>query len=300
MVSSLDPVVNPRTRRVFARPIQVRGPDGPWEEVREAVSRHGSALVHARLDDWLPADLGDPGLAERLGHDHARFRRMRHPTVRARFVASRLMLKHTASAVLGEPAQALELAYKLGGRPYLRGHEQLDISLTHTADLIVVGLTRRGWIGVDCELSDRRMTGLGTETQMCTPHELAELAKLPEDARNRALVRLWTLKEAYSKAIGQGMRFRFTEFGFGPQDRQAREVLLPDGSPGTGEEWSFHTCEVGGRYTVSVALYDAGFGVGGDGLDALRVSDGLLAELMTQPSSGGRPGGASAEFTSAT
>ena len=29
------------------------------------------------------------------------------------------------------------------------------------------------------------------------------------------MVRLWTLKEAYSKALGQGLRFRFTEFGFG-------------------------------------------------------------------------------------
>ncbi|MEU1231242.1 4'-phosphopantetheinyl transferase superfamily protein [Streptomyces sp. NPDC005828] len=300
MVSSPDPATDPRILRVFARPIQVRGPDGPWAEVREAISRHGSALVHARLDDWLPADLGDPGLSEQLGQDHVRFRRMRHPMVKARFVASRLMLKHTAGAVVGEPPGALELAYKLGGRPYLRGHEQLDVSLTHTADLIVVGLTRRGWIGVDAELSDRRMTGLGTEAQMCTRHELAELAKLPEDARNSALVRLWTLKEAYSKAIGQGMRFRFTEFGFGPQDRHAQEVLLPDGSPGTGEEWSFHTCEVRGRYTISVALYDAGFGESGDGLDALRVSGGLLAELLTGPSSGGRPESASAEFTPAT
>ncbi|MYR86738.1 4'-phosphopantetheinyl transferase superfamily protein [Streptomyces sp. SID685] len=297
MVSSLDPVATRHSRRVFARPVQVRGPDGPWEEVREAISRHGSALVHARLDDWLPADLGDPGLAEWLGHDHARFRRMRHPTVKARFVASRLMLKHTAAAAMGEPARALELAYKLGGRPYLRGHEQLDISLTHTADLLVVGLARRGWIGVDAELSDRQMTGLGTEAQMCTRHELAELAMIPEEARNGALVRLWTLKEAYSKAIGQGLRFRFTEFGFGPQDRQAREVLLPDGSPGTGDEWSFHTCTVQRRYTVSVAVYDAGFGESGDGPDALRVSGGLLAELMTGPSSGGRPGGASAQFT---
>lgn len=280
MASSLEPVTDLQTRRVFAHPVQVRGPDGPWDAVRAAVSLHGSALVHARVDDWLPEDLADPGLPEWLGPDHPRFRRMRHPTVRARFVASRLMLKHTAGAVVGEPPQDLELAYKLGGRPYLRGFEQLDLSLSHTADLLVVGLTRRGWIGVDAELSDRQMVGLGTEAQMCTPHERQELERIPDDRRNSALVRLWTLKEAYSKAIGQGMRFRFTEFGFGPQDRQAREVRLPDGSPGTGQEWTFHTCLLQQRYTVSVALYDAGFGETGDGAQALRVEDELLAELI--------------------
>ncbi|GAA2150576.1 hypothetical protein GCM10009760_45120 [Kitasatospora kazusensis] len=287
MVSSLEPAADPRTSGMFANPIQVRGPDGPWEAVREAVSRHGSALVHARMDDWLPTDLSDPGLPARLGPDQVRFRRMRHPTVRARFVASRLMLKHTAGAVVGESADALELAYKLGGRPYLRGFEQLDISLSHTADLLVVGLTRRGWIGVDAELSDRQMVGLGTEPQMCTWHERAELERIAEEHRNSALVRLWTLKEAYSKAIGQGMRFRFTEFGFGPQEQQAQDVLLPDGSPGTGEEWTFHTAPLQQRYTVSIALYDAGFGETGDGAQALRVEDGLLAELLG--GSAGRP-----------
>ncbi|MDH6129094.1 4'-phosphopantetheinyl transferase superfamily protein [Kitasatospora sp. GP82] len=280
MASSLEPMTELETRRVFAHPIQARGPDGPWDAVGEAVSRHGSALVHARMDDWLPKDLADPALPDQLGPDYLRFRRMRHPTVRARFVASRLMLKHTAGAVVGEPAHSLELSYKLGGRPYLRGFEQLDISLSHTADLLVVGLTRRGWIGVDAELSDRQMVGLGTESQMCTRHEQEELERIAEEHRNSALVRLWTLKEAYSKAIGQGMRFRFTEFGFGPQDRQAREVRLPDGSPGTGKEWAFHTCVLQQRYTVSIALYDAGFGETGDGVHALRVEDELLAELI--------------------
>ncbi|GAB2721712.1 4'-phosphopantetheinyl transferase family protein [Kitasatospora kifunensis] len=280
MVSPLEPVRDPKTSRIFAGPIQVRGPDGPWEEVRAAMDRYGSALVHARMEDWLPTDLADPELPGRLGSDYARFRRMRHPTVRARFVASRLMLKHTAGAVVGESAHDLELAYKLGGRPYLRGVEQLDISLSHTADLLVVGLTRRGWIGVDAELSDRQMVGLGTEPQMCTRHEREELAKIAEEHRNGALVRLWTLKEAYSKAIGQGMRFRFTEFGFGPGEQQAQDVRLPDGSPGTGEEWSFHTAVLQQSYTVSVALYDAGFGEAGDGIHGLRVADDLLAELL--------------------
>ncbi|AUG78893.1 4-phosphopantetheinyl transferase [Kitasatospora sp. MMS16-BH015] len=280
MVFSLEPAANPNTPGMFARPIQVRGPDGPWEAVRAAVSRYGSALVHARMDDWLPTDLSDPLIPDQLGPDQVRFRRMRHPTVRARFVASRLMLKHTAGAVLGEPPHALELAYKLGGRPYLRGFEQLDVSLSHTADLLVVGLTRRGWIGVDAELRDRQMVGLGTEAQMCTRHEREELERIAEEQRNTALVRLWTLKEAYSKAIGQGMRFRFTEFGFGPRELQAADVRLPDGSPATGAEWTFRTALLQERYTVSVALYDAGFGEAGDGAHALRVEDGLLAELL--------------------
>ncbi|MQY11659.1 hypothetical protein SRB5_17780 [Streptomyces sp. RB5] len=259
--------------------MRVTGPEGPWHRVRDAVAHSGSVVVHGQLDDWLPADLDSPRLRPLLGHDYARFEKMAHHAVRARFVASRLLLKHVACAIVEAAPETVELAYKPGGRPYARGLDQIDISLSHTDTLLLVGLTRRGWIGVDAELTDRPMLGLGTENQVCTPHEHRLLAEVPEERRNSALVRLWTLKEAYSKAIGQGMRFRFTEFGFGPQDRPV-QVLRPDGSPGTGDEWTFHTFRVDGKYTVSAALFDAGFGDTSDTAAATMLDLGLIDALV--------------------
>lgn len=263
----------------LGRPILVPGPDGPWDDVRAALSRAGAAVVYGRLGDWLPGDPDDPRLQPLIGHDWGRYQRLAHAKVRTRFVASRLMLKHTAAAVLESKPELIELAYRPGGRPYLRGCDQVDISLSHTDEIMAVAVSRRGRIGVDVELADRQMVGLGTESQACTPHELAMLEAMAEHRRNGALVRLWTLKEAYSKAIGQGLRFRFTEFGFRLSDPRAR-LLRPDGSPGTGEEWSFGTCVVDRRYTVSVALCDSGFGETSDTAARTMLDDGLLSALI--------------------
>ncbi|WP_457033837.1 4'-phosphopantetheinyl transferase family protein [Kitasatospora sp. P5_F3] len=267
-------------------PIRLTGPDGPWDAVREALDVRGSAVLVSRLGDWLP--VAEPAVepSERevavLGRDWARYQAMSHEQVRSRFLASRLLLKHAAGNALQASPESVDLAYKLGGRPYLRGCDQVDISLSHTEDLLVVGLTRRGWIGVDAELESRRLLGTGAEKQICTPHETARLQELPEQQRNLALVRLWTLKEAYSKAIGQGLRFRFTEFGFTPTAGDERvQVLRPDGSPGTGDEWSFGTWTVDdGAYTVSVALFDAGFGDTADIAAHTMLDDGLLDALI--------------------
>ncbi|MFI8852400.1 4'-phosphopantetheinyl transferase superfamily protein [Streptomyces sp. 891-h] len=286
MAITLGPATDGRTAEAFAHPVRMSGPEGPWERVRAAVERHGSVVVHGRLEEWLPADLDDPRLRPLLGRDHARFQAMTHPQVRSRFVASRLLLKHVACAVIEASPESVELAYKPGGRPYLRGLDQIDISLSHTENLLLVGLTRRGWIGVDAEAKDRPMLGLGTENQVCTPYERRTLAQIAEDRRNAALVRLWTLKEAYSKAIGQGMRFRFTEFGFSPQDRNV-QVLRPDGAPGTGAEWAFHTCLVDRAYTVSVALFDAGFGDTDDTAAATMLDAGLIAALVEETGEAG-------------
>ncbi|WP_239516041.1 MULTISPECIES: 4'-phosphopantetheinyl transferase superfamily protein [unclassified Streptomyces] len=261
------------------RPLRQRGPTESWQPVRHEMATRGTCVVYAAVGDWLPPDLDAPALAADLGPDVRRMRRMTHAQNRARFVASRLLLKSAASAVLGTRPSELELAYKIGGRPHLRGIDQLDVSLSHTDDLVVVGLTRFGRIGVDTESTDRRMLDLGTERQACTPHELEALEQVPLERRNRELVRLWTLKEAYSKAIGQGLRFRFTEFGFGPNDEGVR-MLRPDGTPGTGWEWSFHSWQTADSYTVSAALYDPGF-------DARHRSSGVLPLLpvLTDPRS---------------
>ncbi|MER5914438.1 4'-phosphopantetheinyl transferase superfamily protein [Streptomyces sp. NPDC001982] len=240
------------------RPQRNRGPADSWLPVRREIESSGTSVVYAAVADWLPDDLARPDLVAALGRDHKRLREMTHVPNRSRFVTSRLLLKSAAAAVLGTSPDELELAYKPGGRPHLRGVDQLDVSLSHTEELLVVGLTRNGRIGVDMENADRRMVGLGTERQVCTPYELEALESVPEDRRNRELVRLWTLKEAYSKAIGQGLRFRFTEFGFTPEDQQV-QMQRPDGTPGASWEWSFHSWLAEDMYTLSAAVYDPGF-----------------------------------------
>ena len=96
---------------------------------------------------------------------------------------------------------------------------------------------------------------------MCTPHELAEVEALPQQERNPRLLRLWTLKEACSKALGVGLAARFTDFGFST-DEHGRPALhgRPSGhargfGPATGG-WAFHTFTVGSRYVAAVALHD--------------------------------------------
>lgn len=236
-------------------PVHVPGPDGPWDGVRASMDRHGNAVVHTHWGEWLPAVLAMPGLRGLLGADWERYRRTADPVVRHRFAVSRLTLKFTAAAALRADPAGLDLAYRLGGRPYLRGLGQIDVSLTHTDDLVAVGLSRNGRIGVDAEPTGRALDFELLHGHVCTPAERAALESLPPAARSARMLRLWTLKEAYTKALGQGLRLGFTEFGFGPD---SDGLLAPDGREATRGEWAFATHGVLGRYLISVACHDCG------------------------------------------
>ncbi|MEU1502910.1 4'-phosphopantetheinyl transferase superfamily protein [Streptomyces sp. NPDC005732] len=213
-------------------PLHVAGPEGPWEEVHEQLTDRGQVLVHTTWGQWLAAALLDPGLRGLLGRDWPRYRQTAAPAGRLRFAASRMVLKHTAAAALQLPADALDLAYRPGGRPHLRGLAGTEVSLAHTDELIVVAVSRSGPIGVDAEPLTRRPSFELLHPYVCTPAEAAELAALPEDERTVRLLHLWTLKEAYTKALGHGMRRRFAAFGFS-RDAQGRTVLA--GEPATPE-----------------------------------------------------------------
>ncbi|MET9887105.1 4'-phosphopantetheinyl transferase superfamily protein [Streptomyces sp. NPDC006430] len=263
--------------RALAPPVHVPGPGGPWETVCENLERDGSAVVFATWGEWLTAALSEAGLRALLGRDWQRYRRTEDAAIRYRFVTSRMVMKYTAAAALRTQPALLDLAYKIGGRPYIRGFDQIDVSLSHTDDLIVVGVSRTGRIGVDAESAGRKMSFELLHGHVCTPAEQAELARMSQARQTAELLRLWTLKEAYTKALGQGLRLGFTEFGFG---LESGSLIALDGSPASHGEWAFATHPVlGGRYLVSVACHDTGLDTARDTAVHTMLDEGFMGAV---------------------
>jgi 4'-phosphopantetheinyl transferase len=260
---------------ICAVPVHVSRPTGPWHGVQESLSQLGNAVVCTTWTEWLPSVLTNPRLRELLGSDWDRYRRTPDAAVRYRFAAARLLIKYTAAAALGAVPEHLDLAYRLGGRPYLRGFDQLELSLTHTGELMAVGFSRTGRIGVDVERADRLVRLDLLAGRILTPAELRDLAELTEDERIARAVRIWTLKEAYSKALGQGLRLGFKEFGFSPEG----QLRAPDGSSATRGDWGFATHAVMGRYVLSSACHDAGLETAGDTSIGTMLDRGILSAM---------------------
>ncbi|WP_324785327.1 4'-phosphopantetheinyl transferase family protein [Streptomyces sp. H51] len=238
-------------------------------------------MLFARQDAWRPERAGLPRLRVLLGRDWERYLELTHPQVRGRFAASRVLLKFAAAAALRVPPESVEIGYGLTGRPFLRGYDGVRVSLSHTDGLLLVGLAADGAIGVDAEPAERVLYGPGLGRHLCTPYELERVEALPLVERNPAVLRLWTLKEAYSKALGLGLRFRFTDFGFAPDQAAPRTVLRPDGTPAPVGSWAFRTWSLGSRHTVAVAAEDAGFGRTRDTAAGTALDPGIVDAVVT-------------------
>ncbi|ONL92775.1 4'-phosphopantetheinyl transferase superfamily [Zea mays] len=83
----------------------------------------------------------------------------------------------------------------------------LHFNISHTSSLIVCGITMDTPIGIDVEEKTRKTAKniLSLARRYFTPSEIDYLAKIPDpDAQQKEFVKLWTLKEAYVKALGRG------------------------------------------------------------------------------------------------
>lgn len=125
-----------------------------------------------------------------------------------------------------------QLSFGEQGKPSLTEYPEIRFNLSH-CDGLAVCLFSAYECGADCE-SIRRCKSRVAK-RVCTPQELAAL----DAAENPDLLftRLWTLKEAYVKAIGIGISYPLHEVGFAfagdriiptKQDASFLQLLLPD------------------------------------------------------------------------
>ncbi|MDH2388059.1 4'-phosphopantetheinyl transferase superfamily protein [Streptomyces sp. HNM0663] len=230
------------------------GSDHGWRYVRGRVLRDGHAVCHGLLTDWAAAP-GTPA-RELSGADWARYRSAREPAVRGRLFGSRLLARHAVAAAADADPSLVELVRGAGGRPAVCAPAGFDVGISHTGDLLVVGVARGRRIGVDAEHRDRPLSMPPLPEKFCHPEELARLARLPAAERNRALVHRWTLKEAYAKALGVGLRLDLSGVPFvacGAARGDGRRWRSP-AAPG----WCFVSGTAARRFVVACAVGPAG------------------------------------------
>jgi 4'-phosphopantetheinyl transferase len=208
--------------------------------------------------------------------ENTRADRFRFAADRCSYVAAHALLRCLLGAQ-GVPAPRFVIGP--WGRPELEcGRGGLRFSLTHTRTLVAAAMTILDDLGVDAELADREAEALELAERFFAPSEAARLAALPRTALEQEFLRIWTLKEAFVKAVGLGLSLPLDRFAFGA-DPGEFSCAVELGPPAA---WSFHSL----RTTVPSGGHDGWISVALRWptlkLNAAPVSDAKLKWLAAQ------------------
>jgi len=201
----------------------------------------------SQAQDSLP-DL-DPCLDPR---DRERAARFRFPEDRARFALGRGLLRICLGEYLRQKPETVELSYTDRDRPVLAHAETIQFSISHTHDLVAVALTADACIGIDLEYVKSTADLPELAERILSTRDLKVFQTLSPDEALSAFFRVWTRKEAYLKATGEGITEALQQISvsMGPEEISS---VIDDRDISTAQDWRLLGLPVPAGYMGHVA-----------------------------------------------
>ena len=159
---------------------------------------------------------------------------------RERFVARRGLLRMILSSYLGMPANEIIFTYGCHGKPGLRqqdGRPAIEFNLAHSGGTAIYAITRDRRMGVDIEVIKHEFPLEIVAEHFFSMVEVAALRSLPQSMQRMAFFKCWTRKEAFIKALGDGLSFPLSNFDVSLMPGQPARLLHVRGSSEEASRW---------------------------------------------------------------
>jgi 4'-phosphopantetheinyl transferase len=212
-------------------------------------------VVSVRLD----ADLSAVGaLAQCLSDgERLRARRFVFERDRRRYIVGRARLRHLLASRLGVEPDAVELFYGPRGKPRLSRsftNSDLCFNVSHSEDVAVYAFSSGREIGVDVEAVREMRDADDIAARFFSRRE--NEAYLALDPRDKVLgfFNCWTRKEAFIKAIGDGLCYPLDSFDVSLAPEEPAMILRVGSTSGSNCGWQLEGFSPGPGFIAAVVI----------------------------------------------
>lgn len=180
---------------------------------------------------------------------------------RNRFLIGRGALRHILGRYLEIEPRDLEFTYGSRGKPDLAPGQNgrgIRFNLSHSHDLGLLAVSMAQELGVDVELVKADFGGMEIAERFFSANEVQTLFALDAVERNAAFFSCWTRKEAFIKAIGEGLSVPLDSFDviFAPHAKPA--LTRVEGKPGETLRWKMYDIPAGAQYKAALVIEGQG------------------------------------------
>lgn len=223
---------------------------------RRATTRRGDVRV------WLVALDRSAAAVERLrailtADERERADRFHFHHDATRWTVARATLRSILGETLGVEPRHVRFVHGERGKPELAepfARSGLRFNLSHSAGLALCALTGKRRIGVDIE----RVRPLADLEQIAdrtfSPREREAIRRLAPEFRHEAFFNCWTRKEAYIKAIGEGLAHPLDRFSVSLVPGAPARLECVDDDPTEAKAWTLEALVPSPGYTAAVIV----------------------------------------------
>jgi 4'-phosphopantetheinyl transferase len=159
---------------------------------------------------------------------------------RERFVTGRGLLRVILSSYLGVPPREIIFTYGSHGKPGLKrqdGQPAIQFNLAHSHGTAIYAMTQDRSVGVDIESIQADFPVEDVAKNFFSVAELTALQALPNTLRTEAFFKCWTRKEAFVKALGDGLSCPLRDFDVSLAPGEPARLLRIGWAPEETSRW---------------------------------------------------------------
>lgn len=176
---------------------------------------------------------------------------------RRRFIVGRAQLRHLLASRLGVRPDAVEFVYGPQGKPGLGGRfadVDLRFNLSHSEDVAVYAFTRGLEIGIDVEYVRELRDADDIAARFFSRRENEVYRALDPDGRPSGFFNCWTRKEAFIKALGEGLSHPLDRFDVSLAPGERAEILRVGDVPGRDCGWHMESFSPAAGFAAAVVF----------------------------------------------
>jgi len=215
-----------------------------------------------RVDVWFvplqsPQQNYEQLLQALSGDERKRAARFYFDVHRKRFVIGRAMLRTILSRYLGIAPAEIRFDYGAHGKPILAGADlarSLSFNASGSNDLAVYGVTRDREIGIDVEWMEPDRSCDRIVERFYAEGEKQAYREVGAAERRTAFFQSWTRKEAYIKAIGDGLSRPLNSFELSLAPGTPPCVIRDDRDPDAASRWTMRDLQPGQPYAGALVI----------------------------------------------
>ena len=216
-------------------------------------------LAAARLD--VPADVVRAEATILSNFERQRADRFAFASDRTRFIVARATLRRLLAQRLEVRASDIEFVYGEQGKPALSARfedSNLSFNVSHSDDLAVYAFSYVGEIGVDVEAVRWFADSDDVAARVFSPAERQAYAALDSLLRPVGFFNCWTRKEAFIKALGDGLDRSLDSFDVSLAPDEPAKILRVEDTPGERCGWSVESFVPAPGFIAAVVIENHG------------------------------------------
>lgn len=170
------------------------------------------------------------------------------------FIIARGILRSLIGKYLEIDPAKIFFHYTEFGKPAIAGNHSLQFNISHAQNIALFAFIRKFNIGVDVEFVNPQIEVKDIATNFFSANEISKLLALPGNQHTLGFFNCWTRKEAFIKAVGEGLSFPLDQFEVSLEPDKPAKLLATNWEPEAVSKWSIYSISPGANFVGSVAI----------------------------------------------